>query len=270
MGNTTNRDQWAGRERLLFIERAAWWRGMVNRQDLRAMFGISAAQSSADLQGYQELNPGALAYNLKSKRYEARPEMTCALHTPTLDEAVSVFWGASPGVPRVAADAGKVAIALPPQRRADVNVERRVFLAIEQGKSLFVRYRSVSGKSGKRREIAPHALGHDGLRWHARAWCFENGEYRDFVLGRMEEAEWPEEVFQAPEPDAAWETRVTLVFRANQELDEPQRNAIERDYGMTAGRLEITVREAMREYVLAQLRIPADDGARPRHLDLVE
>ena len=270
MGNTTNRDQWAGRERLLFIERAAWWRGVVNRQDLRAMFGISAAQSSADLQGYQELNPGALAYNLKTKRYEARPEMSCVLHEPSLDEAVAIFWGASLGFPRVGVDSRKVALTMPPQRRADSNVERRVFLAIEQGRRLHVRYGSVSGKSGKRREIAPHALGHDGLRWHARAWCFGNGEYRDFVLGRMGDAEWPGVEFEPPEPDAAWETKVTLVFQANRSLEAEQRSSIERDYGMKNGLLKLTVSEAMREYVLAQLRIPAEEGARPRHLDLVE
>lgn len=270
MANTTNRDQWAGRERLLFIERVAWWRGVANRQDLRAVFGISAAQSSADLQVYQELNPGALAYNLRTKRYEAQPAMRCALHEPSLDDAVSMFWGASPGLPRVGADARRVAVTAPPQRRADAEVERRVFLAIEQGRRLFVRYGSVSGKKGGRRELAPHALGHDGLRWHARCWCFENGEYRDFVLSRMTDAEWPGEEFAPPVPDAEWETMVTLTFVANRSLGEERRKTIERDYGMRNGRLEMVTREAMKEYVLAYLRIPAEEDSRPRHLDLAD
>ena len=58
MGNETSVENWAARERLLLVERAAWWRGWIGRGDLVAMFGISPAQASSDLQKYQELNPG--------------------------------------------------------------------------------------------------------------------------------------------------------------------------------------------------------------------
>jgi hypothetical protein len=270
MGNTNKREQWAGRERLLFIERVAWWRGVVNRADLREVYGISAAQASADLQSYQELNAGALAYNLKTKRYEAQARMECVLHDPRLEEAVGMFLGAGAGLWRAAGGgAEKVALCVPPMRRASPSVERRVFVALDQGRRIAVRYGSVSGGSGKLREIAPHALGHDGLRWHARAWCFENSGYRDFVLSRMEEAEWPGEEFSAPVVDEAWECEVTLVFQANRELDEAARKAIERDYGMQNGCFKMQVREAMKEYCLAQMRIPESEGGRPRHLDLI-
>lgn len=270
MGNSNKREQWAGRERLLLIERVAWWRGVVNRGDLREIFGISAAQASADIQVYLELNPGALAYNLSTKRYEAQAGMRCALHEPRLEEAVAMFLGAGPGLIRShGGESDQVALCLPPMRQASKEVERRVFLALDQRRKIAVRYGSVKGASGKMREIAPHAFGHDGLRWHARAWCFENGDYRDFVLSRMANAEWPGEGFVAPMQDAAWARKVTLVFEANRELDAEAREAIERDYGMKGGRFEITVREAMAEYHLAQLRIPGKKGERPRHLDRV-
>lgn len=272
MGNRNQREQWAARERLLFVERVAWWRGVVNRADLRELYGISAAQASADLQAYLELNPGALAYNLSSKRYEAQPKMTCVLHEPRLEEAVAMFLGG--GAPVLASsglqDHERVALCVPPLRRASKEVERRVFLAIEQRCRLKVRYGSVHGASGKWREIAPHALAHDGLRWHLRAWCVENAAYRDFVLTRIDGAKWPGEVFEAPAKDDAWERMVTLVFRANPELDSEARAAIEMDYGMKDGRFEMTVREAMVEYQLAQLRLSGSEDARPRHLDLLQ
>ena len=91
MGNRTNVESWAGRERMCFIERAAWWEGEVNRSDLAGVFGISAAQASSDLQAYQELNPGALAYNMSRKCYEGQEEMGCVLHEPRLEEAVGIF-----------------------------------------------------------------------------------------------------------------------------------------------------------------------------------
>ena len=272
MGNTSSRDQWAGRERLAFIERTAWWRGVVNRGDVREVFGISAAQASADLQGYLEMNPGALVYNLSTKRYEARPEMKCALHTPRLEDAVRMFWGErvwdggleGGGVPR---PGERVDVFSPPVRRAAAEVERRIFLAMDQGKRLRVNYWSVSSGGGNWRELAPRGLGHDGYRWHVRAWCFKNGGFRDFVLSRIEEADWPAEDFTPPEVDGDWESVETIVLRANHHLDEAQRLTIERDYGMVEGKLEIRVRRAMREYVLAHLRV-ADGINRPRHLEV--
>jgi hypothetical protein len=273
MGNTSNRDQWAARERLLFVERLAWWRGVVNRADVREVFGISAAQASADLQAYQTLNPPALAYNLRSKRYETRPEMVCCLHEPRLEDAVGLFLGGR--APTLAAADGtnpRLDIFIPPVRRADAQVERRIFLALDRTRKLTVKYWSVNSSRAGVREIAPHALAHDGYRWHARAWCFQNGEYRDFVLSRIESAGWPEEIFVAPAPDVDWETLVTLTLRPHSDLDEERRKTIERDYGMVAGTLGITVREAMKDYYLAHLRIPvrdADGNERPPHLELV-
>jgi len=35
------------------------------------------------------------------------------------------------------------------------------------------------------RLIEPHTLVYTGMRWHARAYCEKNGQYRDFVLSRL-------------------------------------------------------------------------------------
>ena len=35
------------------------------------------------------------------------------------------------------------------------------------------------------RLIAPHTLVYTGMRWHVRAYCEKNGQYRDFVLSRL-------------------------------------------------------------------------------------
>ena len=274
MGNTSNRDQWAGRERLLFIERLAWWKGVVNRGDVREVFGISAAQASADLQGYQEMNPTALAYNVRAKRYEAGEGMGCVMHEPRIEEAVSLFLGvAAPVVTPVGGMGGRPKIAptvdffRPLIREADAGVQRRVFLAMDQGKRLRVKYWSVSSSRGASREIAPHALGHDGYRWHVRAWCFENSGYRDFVLSRIEGAEWPGEGFTADVVDTEWEQMETVVLQPHSGLDEDQRKTIIRDYGMKGGKLKVEVRAAMKEYFLAHWRVPVE--GRPAHLEVL-
>jgi WYL domain len=270
MGNTSNRDQWAGRERQLFIERLAWWKGVVNRGDVRDVFGISAAQASADLQGYQEANPTALVYNVRAKRYESGEGMVCVMHEPRLEEAVSLFLGVGTpllgmgGRPKIAPT---VDFFRPLVREADAGVERRVFLALDQGRRLRVKYWSVNSSRGSLREIAPHALGHDGYRWHVRAWCFENGGFRDFVLSRIEAAEWPGDVFTAPLADEEWERVETVILQPHSSLDEDQKKTIIRDYGMTGGRLKVKVRAAMKEYFLAHWRVPVE--GRPPHLEVL-
>lgn len=281
MGNATNENHWAARERLRRVEVLLWWRGWAGRGDLAEGFGISAAQASGDFQRYVELNPGALVYQTRRKRYEGTPEMRCVLHEPRLEEAVWLFHGgAAPGGfwaermdrpeggPEIAA---AVDVLHPLVRRAGPRVERRVFLAMGQGRRLRVRYASLSGGKAEWREIAPHALGHDGYRWHVRAWCLRNGDFRDFAPSRMEDAEWPGEVFERPVADAEWERLDTVVLVPHAGLTAEQRRAIELDYGMVGGRLEVRVRAAMKEYFLAHCRIPVVDAEgrpRPQHLEL--
>ena len=79
-----------------------------------------------------------------------------------------------------------------PLRQGDFRVERMVLLAAGAGEKLRVKYASVNSGKSSWRDLCPRAFGWDGRRWHARAFCLENDGRRDFVLGRIEEAEWPE------------------------------------------------------------------------------
>jgi predicted DNA-binding transcriptional regulator YafY len=64
-------------------------------------------------------------------------------------------------------------------------VLRAVLRAICERRALEVLYQSMSRPKPLRRAIEPHALAHDGFRWHARSFDREHGEFRDFVLGRL-------------------------------------------------------------------------------------
>ena len=269
MGNSTNDRNWAAMERLRFIESCAWWKGVVQRQDLTGVFGVSMAQASSDLQRYLELNPGAFVYNLRKKRYEAMPEMRCLLTVPVLDDAVSRFLdGEVRGGWCVAAGTGegRVAVLEMPVRRAVAAVERRVFLAIVNGLRVKVRYASVNSGKDEWRWIRPHALGHNGARWHVRAWCEINGDFRDFTLSRIAEVAWSREAAELPAKDKDWETFTTLKVTANPKLTAEQRKAVERDYAMAGGVLRIKVRKAMEGYLRDRLGIAMADGKMPVRL----
>lgn len=282
MGNLSNPEAWAAQERLRFIERCLYWRGWIKRKDLAAVFGISPAQATADFQRYQELNPVAMRYDLRVKQYWGTREMACVLQEPDLGEALTLFLdgvaavaGAVPGRAGLRPDredgAARVVLLRVPQRSASVVIQRQAFQAVSLGRLWRIRYWSVSARGERWREIGPHAFAHDGSRWHVRAWCAENGDYRDFVLGRIEAAGWPEEECVPPRPDTDWETFETLRLRPWSGLTETQRQAIELDYGMKGGEVRIRVRRALRYYLVQHLRLEAaGPEAPPRHLELAE
>ena len=275
MGNVTNTEQWAAMERLRFIERAAWWRGIVGRQDVMEVFGVGPAQVSADFQKYLELNPGSLAYSLSRKRYEGQPGMKRLLDACTLEDAITQFIdraGRLPGTGRQdTPGSNRVDWLVLPDRRAGEQVERRVFHAVLHRMQLEVLYASPHGKSRGWRNLLPHALAWSGHRWHVRAWCPAKGAYQDFVLGRMEEAHWPEAVPEPlPVPDKAWDTYVTLEFRPHSALTEEQQIVIAQEFRMEKRRLKIRVREAMMQYLETALGLtPAEGKPLPPRLELV-
>lgn len=270
MGNETKLENWAARERLRWIERTVWWRGWIGRPDLVEMFGISAAQASSDLQKYQELNPGAVGYQTSRKRYEGAAEMRCVLHEPQLAEAISAYLGEGTLlVPTLRSDpkaGSRVSMVMAPRRTVAPEVERRVFLAVCGGLGLRVKYHSVRSGTAVWRRVVPRAFGHDGLRWHARAWCESSGEWRDFVLGRISGAEWPQSVDEEPPRDDEWEQIETLRLRVNPGLSEERKAALVMDYGAGPdGVLELRCRKAMRQYVEAMLRVPSEGEELPGH-----
>src|SRR5262249_25500443 len=105
-----------------------------------------------------------------------------------------------------------------PERPVDPFVLRAVLRAIRGRRALAVAYQSMSRTEPMRRTIEPHALGHDGFRWHARAFDHESGEFRDFVLGRLTKPKVADAARSIPEGDVDWRTFVNLVIAPHPEL----------------------------------------------------
>ncbi len=269
MPNLTNEENWAAKERLRRVEFLLWWRGWVGRQDLVEVFGISPAQASGDLQRYAAMNPGAMIYHTSRKRYEATESMVCKLHDPSFEEAVRVLLdGVLPcrhGLEAGNPDSRLEVIGLP-ARRLDVRIARRVLMALLGKHRLCVRYHSVSSGKDDWRVLAPAGLAWDGKRWHVRAWCGTRMEWRDFVLGRISDAEWPSGPAGKLPDDDEWMTFQTVKLRLNPELTDKQREGLRMDYGMEGDTLEMRVRSSMRNYLLAEMFIDKEGHLTlPRH-----
>jgi hypothetical protein len=272
MGNVTNEENWAAQERLRAIERAVYWRGWVKRKNLQKLFGVSLAQASSDLQKYLEMNPGSMVYHLSHKRYEAAETMQCRLHVPLFEDAIRSFipsdnLGQLPSPHQV--DSDFVSIVSLPNRSGKAEFQRFILQAFLNTKKIKLKYWSISSGSAKVREIIPTGFGNDGYRWHVRAWCCVNEDYRDFVLGRISQVKSLTDYEEELPADADWNTLETVRLKPNSKLPENSRRAIELDYGIRKnGTLKLEVRTAMKQYFLSHMRVSALDL--PDHFELTE
>jgi hypothetical protein len=245
--------------RFELIEWRVFWQGRLNRYDLEERFEISAAQASSDLRAYQVAAPGNLEYDateraflptakfqakfltLSADRYLAQLN---AIHTSVL--AARDTWFGSP----------PPAAVLPALRTVKPDVLRRMLAAIRELHCISVDYQSLTNR--RRREIAPHALAFDGLRWHARAWCVDRREFRDFVLSRIISA-GPMEPFDSNSmKDVEWHDQVELKIVPHPKLPEHKQAAIALDYGMTDGMLVLPVRIALSYYAIRTFNLDLD------------
>jgi hypothetical protein len=278
MANLTNPQQWAAQERLRYIEKCAFWRGVVNRQDLMETYSLSAAQATSDLQKFQELSPGSLLYNLNKKRYEGAPAMVCKLHHPRIEEAMALVFGIG-GTPSALTRSGATPLSQSqsdfvagvelPVREAPPAVQRSVFLAVLNKMRVHIEYTSMTGKKPGWRWIAPHAFGHNGYRWHVRAWCEQNQGFRDFVLSRIMAARFPTEMAVVPAVDTEWNQWVTLKIAPGKDLSLDMQQGVINDYNMKSGKMSLEVRKAMLKYTLRHLGLPTGDAPIAPQLELV-
>ena len=105
----------------------------------------------------------------------------------------------------------------------------------------------------KERELSPHALGHDGFRWHIRAYCHSRHEFRDFLIARMVTVALGDASDIKACSDYPWNTVVRLVLAPNPKLSLSRRRIVELDYGMHDGQVVLECRQALLFYVLKQL-----------------
>lgn len=271
MGNITNEENWAAQERLRAIERAIWWRGWMKRRSLQELFGVSLAQASSDIQKYLELNPGAMVYQLNRKRYEASESMQCVLHAPMFEDAVRSFLPSSTNVVSLPTlnqpDTGLVAMVSLPNRTGKPEIQRLVLQALLNTKMLKLKYWSVSSGKAKLREIIPTGFGNDGYRWHVRAWCCENEEYRDFVLSRISMVKALTDYDFKLAEDVDWNTIEEVKLRPNSKLSQNAQRAIELDYGIQRnGVLKLEVRSAMMHYFMSHMRV--ENKSMENHFEL--
>lgn len=266
MENERSELRWGVERRLEFIEFRLYWQGNVNRSDLMEQFGVSVNQASADLNRYIGFAPDNIVYDKSVRTYVRRlgfkPQFLKLGASRYLAQICSVADGILSREESWIAELPPFASTPTPGRCVNPAILRSVVGAIRRSDAIEVKYQSLSSPEPRWRWIAPHAIGFDGFRWHARAFCLTDEAFKDFLLSRILEVRERRKSDLSAKNDRDWNTEVTLEIGPHPALSETQAKVIALDYGMRGGKAKIKVRRALLYYALRRLGLDTEPDAR--------
>ena len=240
----------ATRDRIAHIDFTLLFKGEAVRADLVDRFSIAAAQATKDFTMYRELAPGNIEYDQKLKLHKRGQAFEPLFDYDVVRTLATISQGYGDGF------TGKVKPPLACEapyhlNKPSLSIVAKVTEAIHKGKALRITYVSLS--SGETtREIVPHTLVDNGLRWHVRGFDRKHCEFRDFVLTRIKAAVVIEDSrlseAELETQDRQWNRFVELELVPHPRIEHSE--AIELDYGMTEGVLKVEIRAATAGYML--------------------
>jgi hypothetical protein len=243
------------RDRLAFVELRLRFIGEIRRQDLVARFGIQAAAATRDLGQYKELGPRNMDYDTKGKVYVRGEWFRPVFDFPAERVLTWLSQGFGDGEPSrlrslVTCDGSALSTNL------DLEMLSVLTRAIHKKTAVEISYHALS--SGlTTREIVPFAFADNGQRWHVRGYDRRSGEFRDFVLGRLDQARIVTgnvADHERPDQDIQW-NRITELELVPHPANVQHPDTIEAEYGMENGVLRMRVRAAMAGYLMRRWNV---------------
>lgn len=236
-------------ERLAYIDFRLYFFDEVGRPDLIDRFGVAPAGATRDLALYREIAPKNITFDGSNKIYRIGQAFSPLFNHASQRVLSALALGFGDGVN------GVTPPLLPCESPAALSNPRMDVLApicraIRSKRPVAIRYHSMSSGETER-VIVPFALVDTGLRWHVRALDRKSGEFRDFVVTRIEAPRLLDEepqVNERPDHDIQWTRIVELDFVPHPRFDRPE--IIKMDYGMTDGSIRMRVRAAVAGYML--------------------
>ena len=240
----------ATRDRIAHIDFTLLFKGEAVRADLVDRFSIAATQATKDFTMYRELAPSNIEYDQKLKLHKRGEAFESLFDYDVVRTLATISQGYGDGF------TGKVKPPLACEapyhlNKPSLSIVAKVTEAIHKGKALSITYVSLS--SGETtREIVPHTLVDNGLRWHVRGYDRKHNEFRDFVLTRIKAAVVLEDSrlseTELETQDRQWNRFVELELVPHPRIEHSE--AIELDYGMTEGVMKVEIRAATAGYML--------------------
>ncbi|GGB82061.1 WYL domain-containing protein [Marinobacterium zhoushanense] len=252
--------KWEVLLRYRYIEIIALWEGRLTTNHLCNTFGIRRQQASRDISHYKTLAEHNLDYDTSLKGYTPSPSFQPIFTKGYVDEYLNLLDSHSlldGFVQRIDLPSANTFVIRAPQRRAEPEIVRKVVEACRTKQRLELNYASMTNPTGEERIIVPHALVSSGYRWHVRAYCEKNRDYRDFVLGRILECGdlMGEVEYELPD-DSLWHEQIELRLIPNPHLTPEQRTLVRHERCFQGDVLILKTRKATAVYLLQLLQVP--------------
>ena len=244
------------RERLAYIDFRLYFFGEIGRPDLSGRFGVAPAGATRDLALYREIAPQNIEFDGSNKIYRIGKDFAPLFEHASQRVLSALALGFGDGVN------GESHALLPCESPAALSSPKMEVLApicraIHAKRPVAIHYHSMSSGESER-VIVPFALVDTGLRWHVRAFDRKSGEFRDFVITRIEAPTSLDEEPKAnerPDNDIQWTRIVELDFVPHPRLSRPE--IIRMDYGMKDGSIRMRIRAAVAGYMLLRWSVDA-------------
>lgn len=265
--------KWSQDRRLEFIDFRLRWEGRLNRSDLTKHFAISVPQASLDIAKYLELAPNNMTYDKSARVYVASDTFKALYASSNASQYLNELLTTQTGLlgPEASFVGWRPAMDLVPTPGRQLNSDTLAELvaAIRESRVVSVLYQSMTQEDPQPRAVSPHAIAHDGFRWHVRVYCHLRNQYRDFVIARILRIQPSDAAYVEPTEDKQWSNVVKLVLVPNPELPEAHKRVIELDYGMVAGKVVLECRQALLFYALKHLGLDQLTGVSPKAHQIV-
>lgn len=267
--------------RYKIIEIVAYWEGRLTTNHLCQSFGIGRQQASKDINNYlTDIAPHNLMYDAPLKGYRPtsrfkpvfthnNPQEYIQWRTDTCDGAAP-FYNLAAQFGQTQAP-GWLANLTPHPAQLSPHILSTLVAAITEKQAIETTYVSLNNPKPDPRIIIPHALVFCRNRWHVRAYCKKNGDFRDFVLTRFRgELKLLGDAFIQTEEDQYWNHWIKIKIVPDTRLSPAQRKIIAMDYAMSRNALMIETRAALAHYVLQQFNLdPQKIEAKPEAQQLM-
>ena len=158
----------AQRQRLAFIDFKLFFTASMTRSEIVQHFEMGVSAATRDITLYKALAPNNMEYDNAEKRYFITNKFKPLFKHDAKHTLVKLANDISDGFDAIGSTDFPVEqssqLNLP-----DITVIARLSQAIIIGKAVNVVYTSLSSGSGIR-ELVPHTIVDNGLRWHVRAF----------------------------------------------------------------------------------------------------
>ena len=251
----------AQKQRLAYIDFKLYFTGMVTRSEIVSHFELGLAAATRDLKFYKDNAPDNMAYDNVEKKYFITTQFKPIFKHDARRTLIKLANNISDGFDSIG-DTSFPIESPSPLNVPDIDIIAKLSQAIINHKPISVIYTSLSSGSGAR-ELVPHSIVDNGLRWHLRAYVRKSQSFRDFVLTRITKVTI---LAQTPSPeedkleDHQWMRMVPLqIIPHPNNVKHP--TAIKLDFGMEKGMLEVNVRAAMAGYLLRRWNVDCSESA---------